>query len=427
MRNGNLEKSHGSAWIRAVVQASLLAGSIVTVMGCTAAMESGDSGGSGSGSGGGRGGGGGGDDGNTSGGWTKLPLITDKFDPQVEVPRAGEDTVTGIYFESPDKGLIVTQGGFNTTNDGGAIFKVTHTAVTAVAYSSHDNTPNFVGLERTASGYLALSRENLLVSSSDGGATFTAQRASGSLTRVLGLRLSATGMTKVTDNGVVATTADTAPTAATRYEDIWAPRAIPSIPEQIALGDCEVGPGSILPATKASVHVSADRNFIAYVVNDGFDRPTACVSNNGGQSFQARLLDVPETGTTPSGILFISPTVGLAWGTIGVDGAYINRTSDSGRTWKRVGIPDPLAAHHLEMPVGFFAPDGEHGWLAGIDHDTLNTAVLLTTSDGGTTWTNVAGFGAAVDALHGSKLYSGFAVDATHIWLGGDAGLVIHN
>jgi hypothetical protein len=32
-----------------------------------------------------------------------------------------------------------------------------------------------------------------------------------------------------------------------------------------------------------------------------------------------------------------------------------------------------------------------------------------------------------VEAFHGQKLYSGFALDATHIWVGGDAGLLMHN
>ena len=46
---------------------------------------------------------------------------------------------------------------------------------------------------------------------------------------------------------------------------------------------------------------------------------------------------------------------------------------------------------------------------------------------GSATWTTVAGVGAAVDKAGSLKLYSGFALDATHVWLGGDAGLLMHN
>ncbi|HEX4417087.1 MAG TPA: hypothetical protein VH165_04265 [Kofleriaceae bacterium] len=42
-------------------------------------------------------------------------------------------------------------------------------------------------------------------------------------------------------------------------------------------------------------------------------------------------------------------------------------------------------------------------------------------------WSAVPGVGDAVDAFHGSKLYSGFALDATHVWVGGEGGLVMHN
>jgi hypothetical protein len=78
------------------------------------------------------------------------------------------------------------------------------------------------------------------------------------------------------------------------------------------------------------------------------------------------------------------------------------------------------------MPVGFFAADGLHGWLAGFDYGP-GKAFAIATADGGATWTAVDGIAAAVDQAGGTKLYAGFALDAKHVWFGGDAGVLIHN
>jgi photosystem II stability/assembly factor-like uncharacterized protein len=95
-------------------------------------------------------------------------------------------------------------------------------------------------------------------------------------------------------------------------------------------------------------------------------------------------------------------------------------------TWRDVPLPGAVASRSIELPAGFFAPDGQHGWLAGQDRNA-SSAVLLATTDGGASWTAVDGVADAVNAFHGGKLYTGFALDATHIWLGGEGGLVMHN
>jgi hypothetical protein len=117
---------------------------------------------------------------------------------------------------------------------------------------------------------------------------------------------------------------------------------------------------------------------------------------------------------------------GVTW--FGNQGAlpYVQRTTDGGATWHAVALPATVAASHVELPVGFFAPDGQHGWLAGFDYDA-SQAVAITTADGGATWTPVSGVGAAVDAAGGQKLYAGFALDDKHVWLGGASGVLIHN
>jgi photosystem II stability/assembly factor-like uncharacterized protein len=174
--------------------------------------------------------------------------------------------------------------------------------------------------------------------------------------------------------------------------------------------------------------MSADRNFLAYTANENGRPPEICISNDAGRSFSPHALEVPASAAdlSPTGVLFTSSMVGLAWLAHPVGGTYIKRTTDGGTSWSNVALPSEVASHALELPAGFFAPDGQHGWLAGFDR-TSGVALLLSTVDAGASWITVLGVAQAVDAAHGDKLYSGFAFDATHIWIGGAHGLLMHN
>lgn len=422
MRNGTL----GSIGVRALLGASLLAGSLATAA-CSAAAEVGsDAGGGGSDAGGG---------GSKFGDWTVVELIDDATDPTDTVLRKDQDLVMAIYFESPDKGFILTQGDRRSSGSGGAVFKATGSAVTSVAYSDANSlqSPSFIGIQPTPTGYIALAAANQIVSSVDGGNTFKlTKNGEGDqfgIEYTLAFQLSATGTTVVRDTGVVTTSDDPNPGPNTVYEDVWAPNASAPIPETLTPDECPNGPrGAGLPRTRNSVHVSADRRFIAYTSNDDDFHPEVCISTDFGHSFIAHVLDVPEDAQdfTPTGVVFTDALNGIVWFGSQTAGAYVKRTTDGGVTWKDGALPAAIAAHDLELPAGFFAPDGKHGWLAGFDHGT-NVALLITTADGGATWTKVDGVGDAVDKAGGLKLYSVFAVDATHVWLGGDGGLLMHN
>jgi photosystem II stability/assembly factor-like uncharacterized protein len=236
------------------------------------------------------------------------------------------------------------------------------------------------------------------------------------------------GTTFVRDTGVV-TVSNDAPGPSASFQDVWAPAATQPIPDPVPADECQIGPrGSGLPRTHDSVYVSADRQLIAYTANEDTQAPEICISNDGGRSFFPHRLAVPEAAAeyTPTGVVFTGPMIGIAWFAQPTAGTYVKRTSDGGKTWGDVALPSAVASSDLELPTGFFAPDGQHGWLAGFDHGA-SRAVVLATSDGGASWTTVAGVADAVDAFHGGKLYSGFALDATHIWLGGEGGVVMHN
>lgn len=411
------------------VAGMLLGSSLMTgAMGCTAATdEAGDDDGGGGGGGGG-----------SSGGWTQVPLLDDNTIPDRTTFRAGIDRVSGIYYSSRDKGVIVSQAG-GTSARGGAVFLANGSKATSIAFSGDDTglrlrgPIDFTGIQPTSTGFVAMAYASDVIASHDGGATFAiaknGQTDTSGIERVLGFSESATGTTIVRGSGVV-TTMGSAPGPSAVFTDVWAPNATEPIPAALQPGECEGGPfGSGQPSTRYSVHVSADRQFIAYASNLAQDAPQICISRDGGWSFYAHLLDVPSTSESrvPSGVLFTSATTGIAWFGGTNASAYIRRTTDGGEHWTSVALPSELGSADVELPVGFFAPDGQHGWLAGYSHDGSGYAVALATADGGATWKMVPGVGDAVAKLKGGKLYAGFALDAEHIWLGGDNGLVMHN
>ena len=379
---------------------------------------------------GGGGGGGGGD------GWTAMPLVDDMSNPDRAVYHKGNDLVTGIYYESADKGFIVSAGDGETFTRGGAVFTATGGEVSSVAFSgdgtgvSLNGSIDFVGLEKTPSGYLAMAYASDVIASKDGGATFTIEKNGPGfgIEPVMAFAVTGTGTTLVRKTGVVSVGTG-APGPSTSYTDIWAPNAIPTIPDPVPATMCQGGPrGAGVPTTHDSVYVAPDRNFIAYTSNPGTYEPQICISTDGGHSFTPRVLTVPEAAEDlpPTGVTFASAMVGITWFASPTFGTYIKRTTDGGTTWTDVVLPAEVAPHGLELPGGFFAADGQHGWLAGYDHDD-SAALLLATADGGATWQVVPGVGTAASAAGGDKLYTVFALDADHVWVGGARGLVMHN
>jgi hypothetical protein len=344
------------------------------------------------------------------------------------VTRADNDLVTGIYFSSPDDGYVVTQGDMGSFGNGGAVFKTSGSEVTSIAFSGKDGGPSllgtidFVGVDPTPSGIVAFAYSADIIESTDHGATFTIAK-DGNLAGIepaLALRESASGTTIVRDTGVVST-APTAPGPSATFTDVWAPNGDPPTPNPVPSDMCQGGPlGTGAPVTRSSVYVSSDRQTIAYTSAPSFD-PQICISHDGGASFYPVLLTVPDGSEDypPTGIAFANATTAITWQASQSTGgnAYIQRSTDGGMTWTSIALPAEIASHSIELPGGFFAPDGMHGWLVGYDHDSSG-ALLLTTSDGGATWATES-----VESEH--KLYSGFALDATHVWIGGEAGTLL--
>jgi hypothetical protein len=103
---------------------------------------------------------------------------------------------------------------------------------------------------------------------------------------------------------------------------------------------------------------------------------------------------------------------------------YILVSTDSGKTFGSNVIPSGASGKRWEFDYMFFAADGMHGWLVGLDGtDDANPASLaLVTTDGGNTWSADA---TGLAQASSSRLEAGFALDATHVWVGGEGSTVL--
>jgi hypothetical protein len=397
----------------------------------------------GSGTGGGTGGGSSSSGGGGPGmpGWTVMPLIDDKTDPNNVVFRTGNDLVSGIHFASLDDGYITTQGSGQTFGNGGAIFKAKHTSVESVAFGGNRDglcligTIDFQGLDKSPDGYIALGYACDVIASHDGGKTFGIEPAGSGdnfgIEPVLAMRSLAKGALLVGETGYISQS-DIAPGPNANWTGVWAPQASPSVPNPVPADQCQAGPTSPgVPTVRSAVHVSADGKFIAYTVSPSFD-PQVCISNDGGKSFFPTFLpNVPMDAQdfNPSGIVFANATAGIVYwaNNIYPDATYIYRTTDAGKSWAPVAIPAAIAHKGIELHAAAFSPSGKRGWIVGYNHDS-SRAIILRTDDSGATWdANGGDLGAKVDMAGGSKLYSVFALDDNHVWVGGEQGMLLAN
>jgi hypothetical protein len=405
-------------------------------------------GGSGGVGGGGPGGAGPGGSGGSGGlpkgapGWTLVKLMNDERNPDDIVFHEGNDLVTGIFFNGLDDGYIATSGDEGTFNDGGAIFRAKQKQVTEVLFGGDDKgstcfggAVTYAGVQKTKSGYVAMAHACELVVSEDGGKSFGFKAVGAGkpfgIERVLAYRETATGAMLVRDTGVVSvTTSPPGPNAI--WDDVWAPNGVPPTPDPVPDDQCQKGPrGLNVPALSQAVYVSPDGQFIAYP-SSANDDPQICVSTDGGRSFYPKFLPgVAEDVlfAPPNGVVFASPVVGVTFyaNNIYPGRGYIYRTVDKGNTWAKVELPADVANKEIELMGGFFAPDGQHGWIVGYNYEN-SIALLLKTSDAGATWSSASGdLAAKISEANGGKLRTGFALDANHLWVGGEYGVLMAN
>jgi hypothetical protein len=373
-------------------------------------------------------------------GWTVVPLIDDTTNPSHMVFRSDSDLVTGIYFRTIDDGWVVTTGSQQSFQDGGAIFKAKQKQITKVLFSGQDGggcvlgTLNFYGVDPTPNGgVVAFSEACNHIASHDNGQTFTLEALQSNdahgIESTLALRELTNGSVLVGETGYVDTTPGL-PGPNALWTTTWAPEANPPTPNPVPTAQCQGRPQGWLPATRSPVYVSPDGKFMAYTASPDHDAQV-CVSTDGGKSFFPHVLPLTNSDVAdfqPLGVMFANATTGIVhWGQSAYPGeAYIYRTTDSGQTWNKVALPSDIAGKGIELTNAFFAPDGMHGWIVGYDYDA-SVPLLISTSDAGATWKHNSGdlVAKVATTIGTGKLYAGFALDANHIWVGGDYGLLL--
>jgi hypothetical protein len=373
-------------------------------------------------------------------GWTAIPLLDDMTDTNNTVTRSDNDLVSGIYFNSIDDGWVTTRGSQGSFGDGGAIYKAKSKSLTSLLFSGHRDGLcqlggiDFQGIDKSPDGFVALAYACDVIASHDGGKTFTiARNEAGTdlgIEQTLAMRSTSTGTIMFADTGYI-DTAPTAPGPTADWTTVWAPEAVPTTPNPVPAADCQVKETNAQPPERTVAYVSPTGDLMAYVAATSDQVPIVCVSKDGGKNFlPGTLPNLPADSMdfAPNGVVFASSTVGITfWGNGTYPGAaYIYRTTDGGTTWKAATLP-AAKSKPVDFYSAFFAPDGMNGWITGFE-ETSSTALLWKTTDGGATWVASGGDLAAKTANAGvPKIYTGFALDANHIWVGGDYGILMAN
>jgi len=216
---------------------------------------------------------------------------------------------------------------------------------------------------------------------------------------------------------------------------LWSPVS-PSVPsnfDALKKADpklCDSDPGvSITPRLTQAAYVAPDLALMVYPSGArnqrGSDTPGVCISSDGGKRFS----HVGFTGIGedygPLGVTCLNSSKCFAYGGLDFapESAYIYFTSDAQKgaasSWTKAKLP--ALREDTKFRNLFFAPGGVLGWALGWSGS--GDALMLSTGDGGSSWQDAT---SSIRALApGGRLHSGFAFDATHVWIGGEKGLLL--
>lgn len=220
-----------------------------------------------------------------------------------------------------------------------------------------------------------------------------------------------------------------APGAGALWTPVWSPIS-PSVPKNFAdlrRADpslCDSDPGlSWSPRLTQPAFVAADLSLILYPSGSRNQRgtvaPGVCISTDGGKRFH-RVEFKLQGDVGPLGVTCTSSSHCFAYGGFDFEpkSAFIMVSNDvqqgKASTWAPAKLP--ALREDTKFRYIFFAPDGQNGWAVGWFGS--NNPLLLSTSDGGSSWKDVSAMVRAV--VPDMRLHSGYAVDATHVWLGGE-------
>jgi hypothetical protein len=404
--------------------------------GSTTTSGTGGAGGSGEG-GDATGGSGGGSTGDP--GWTRLTLL------EGDASFHDQDDITAIYFSDLETGFVGTRSA-----DESALYTATATEITdfAVPEDTLTDPPGGLGdysvraIVPTTDGLaVALSTSGAILTSTDDFATFDLE-ASGleyGIAPLEALFETDDGYIALIGSGVVAISSE-APAPGTEWTETWAPEASPTTPNPFPEEGCAYGPRTRISENLNQIGgVSPDGQTVIYVgrSQDVGGEHVVCVSSDGGNFFEPRVLEVGEEASAvgPTAALMVSDTVGFVATSDFSSGdggtATIWKTEDAGDTWTATTIPAAVNEAVVQIATIFFAPGGEVGYAAG-QFGAADGPLLLKTTDGGDTWVEPSGVGSLAAAMDEAgtfgRIYTGFALDEDNLWVGGDgAGLFYSN
>ncbi len=432
---------------------AILLGGLVFLSACGGAETT--DGGTGGGAGGGGAGGG-----NATAGWREINP-PDDF-------NASSTYVYGVYCTAADK-CVLAAGGASAR--GGGVYTLGANAWGELLVDGDYEDGTLASLANTVGDLHMLgfvpTRTGVVARISTSGAVVV---GSGDLTNKASWSAVKTGATDDGDFGLNATltlqsTADDdwvyvnnagyvygatqAPSASPTWTRLWAPTAVPSVPADFVtqytadktLCDWDIST-TAQPYPSQSFWAAQDLSVMvhpAYGLNQnswreknnkesefGDIKPGVCISTDKGRSFHFKelTLDLDAVSPGPFGVTCLDKDTCFAFnGTPFQDNGYIfsstNASQGVSSTWTRATIPASLApSGDRTISALFFAPDKTHGWAVG---NVSRKALLLRTTDGGKTWTDIS---SQVSALAESDLINGFALDKDRIWVVGRYGFI---
>ena len=365
-----------------------------------------------------------------------------------------QDRITAILCSSRDACVVTTQA----LSGSGKVELVSDRAVGAVLVDGDQlNGPahaggglGFIGLDRTRNGVVARADVSGAYVSATG--DFTKQASwsvvdmgttggdSFFLNPQVALQQGADGHWLFINYRGSVFGASSAPSPTTVWTELWSPESLPPVPDGLedrfaadpTLCDNEVS-GGTFPQMAQNAVISQDLK-LAIAPSGGLNQrgtaaPGVCISTDGGTNFY----QVPFTGVRhdtdangPNAVTCLDSNRCFAFNGVqfqdGSSWVYYTNNALLGKasTWTRATVPASWGTTTTEHPTAiFFAPDGMHGWIAG---NSDNHAMLLRTTDGGHSWTDVSG---QVAALTENQLIAGFALDNDHIWVTGERGTLL--
>jgi len=381
----------------------------------------------------------------TATGWRAIPLPLNQ----------SEARVTGILCSSRDACVIST----DVFGDPGKVMAASDHAVGATLFDGADaaapagvvvGSVGFQGIDRTRNGVIARADVSGAYISAAGDFTQAASWSVVEIGSVAGgifglngqeaLQESADGEWLFINTDGYVYSAASAPGAATAWTTLWSPNAQPPVPEDFparyaadpTLCDSDVGTETVPRATQ-NVYISPDLALVVLPAGGlnqrGTAKPGVCISTDRGKTFfQSPFAGLPDDtdNAGPMAVTCLDVNRCFAFNGLNFGGNAIyvyytaNASMGKASTWTRATLPAGLpSASTIDPRFLFFAPDGMHGWLAGAND---GGPMLLRTTDGGHSFTDVTG---SVRAVTSERLHSGFALDADHIWVGGENGALL--